>query len=582
MSHPLFRKKSITAILNDAKEGLADATHSSSGLKKVLRVRDLTAMGIAAIVGAGIFSTIGNASYQGGPGVILLFILTAICCGFSALCYAEFASRIPVSGSAYTYAYAAFGELIAWIIGWDLLMEYAIGNIAVAISWSAYFTNLMEGINIHIPSFLTTDYLSASRGFDEANRQMAAGTSLTDLTDNLKVAYSAWTNAPHLGGLRLIANVPALAIVFLITWLVYVGIRETRKATNLMVGLKIVIITVVILIGFFYITPANWHPFLPNGFGGMMKGVSAVFFAYIGFDAISTTAEECENPQRDLPKGMINSLIICTILYILIAIVLTGMVSYSKLQVGDPLAFVFKQVGLNKISYIISFSAVVATASVLLVFQMGQPRIWMSMSRDGLLPKIFSRIHPVYKTPSFSTVLTGFVVAIPALFLNLTEVTDLTSIGTLFAFVLVCGGVLLLPAREAGEAKAKFRIPFINSKYIVPALYLVGVLIFWKNFLGLFDTSEGWQAFRDKLPFFLFVILATALAVASFVKNLSLIPVLGLASCFYLMTELGYTNWLRFLIWLIVGLVIYFLYSRQHSHLAGSPRSTVDGPQQNL
>lgn len=574
MSHPLFRKKSISAILNDAKEGLADATHSSSGLKKVLGVRDLTAMGIAAIVGAGIFSTIGNASFQGGPGVILLFILTAICCGFSALCYAEFASRIPVSGSAYTYAYAAFGELIAWIIGWDLLMEYAIGNIAVAISWSAYFTNLMEGFHIHIPSFLTTDYLSASRGFAEANRQLASGTAMNDLAENLKVAYSAWTNAPHIAGIRFIADIPALAIVFLITWLVYVGIRETRKATNLMVGLKLVIIVIVIAIGFFYVTPANWHPFLPNGFSGMMKGVSAVFFAYIGFDAISTTAEECKNPQRDLPKGMVNSLVICTILYILIAIVLTGMVSYSKLQVGDPLAFVFMQVGLNKISYIISFSAVVATASVLLVFQMGQPRIWMSMSRDGLLPKIFSRIHPVYKTPSFSTVLTGLVVAVPALFLNLTEVTDLTSIGTLFAFVLVCGGVLLLPAREVGETKAKFKIPFINSKFIVPVLYLVGVIIFWKNFLGLFDASEGWQAFRDKLPFFLFVLLATALAIASFVKNLSLIPVLGLASCFYLMTELGYTNWLRFLIWLVVGLTIYFLYSRQHSHLA--LKDTID------
>jgi amino acid transporter len=574
MSHPLFRKKSIAAILSDAEKGLSDATHSSSGLKKVLKVRDLTAMGIAAIVGAGIFSTIGNASYQGGPGVILLFVLTAVCCGFSALCYAEFASRIPVSGSAYTYAYAAFGELIAWIIGWDLLMEYAIGNIAVAISWSDYFTNLMEGLNIHIPAFLTTDYLSASRGFTEASSQIAAGTGFDALADNLKTGYNAWIHAPQLGSLRIIADLPALVIVFLITWLVYVGIRETRKATNMMVLLKVVVIIAVIAIGFFYVAPANWSPFLPNGFGGMMKGVSAVFFAYIGFDAISTTAEECENPQRDLPKGMIYSLIICTVLYILIAIVLTGMVNYKHLQVGDPLAFVFKQVGLNKISYIISFSAVVATASVLLVFQMGQPRIWMSMSRDGLLPKIFSRIHPKYKTPSFSTILTGFVVAVPALFLNLTEVTDLTSIGTLFAFVLVCGGVLLLPAREAGEAKTKFKISYINSKLIVPVLYIVGVIIFWKNFLGLFDYSAGWEGFRDKLPFFLFVILATALAIASFVKNLSLIPVLGLASCFYLMTELGYTNWLRFLIWLVVGLLIYFLYSRHHSHLA--MKDTID------
>lgn len=568
MPHPLFRKKSITAILSDAHEGLSDATHSSSGLKKALRVKDLTAMGIAAVVGAGIFSTIGNASYHGGPGVILLFVLTAVCCGFSALCYAEFASRIPVSGSAYTYAYASFGELVAWIIGWDLLMEYAIGNIAVAISWSAYFTNLLEGINIHIPAFLTTDYLSASRGYAEASRLVAEGTPLSSLADNLRSASTAWTTAPRIGGVRLIADIPALAIVFLITWLVYTGIRETRKATNLMVGLKIIIIFAVIAIGFFYVTPANWNPFLPNGISGMMKGVSAVFFAYIGFDAISTTAEECHSPQRDLPKGMIYSLLICTALYILIAIVLTGMVPYNRLQVGDPLAFVFKQVGLNKISYIISLSAVVATASVLLVFQMGQPRIWMSMSRDGLLPKIFSRIHPTYKTPSFSTILTGFVVAIPALFLNLTEVTDLTSIGTLFAFVLVCGGVLLLPEREPGEEKAKFRIPYINSKFIVPVLYITGIVVFWNNFRGLFDFSGGFEIFRDKLPFFLFVFLATALCIASFVKNLSLIPVLGLASCFYLMTELGYTNWLRFSIWLVVGLTVYFFYSRQHSHLA--------------
>jgi amino acid transporter len=264
---------------------------------------------------------------------------------------------------------------------------------------------------------------------------------------------------------------------------------------------------------------------------------------------------------------MIYSLIICTLLYILIALVLTGMVSYNELQVGDPLAFVFKRVGLDKISYIISFSAVIATASVLLVFQMGQPRIWMSMSRDGLLPKAFSRIHPKYKTPSFATIVTGLFVAIPALFMNLTEVTDLTSIGTLFAFVLVCGGVLLLPKRKEGEAKPKFQIPFINSQFIVPVLFITGVIIFRKNFLGLFDFSGGWEIFRDKLPFFLFVLLSIGLTIASFIKKLSLIPVLGLASCFYLMTELGYTNWLRFLIWLVIGLVVYFLYSRKHSKL---------------
>ena len=567
MSNPLFRKKSIDSILADAKSGLSDATHSSSGLNKVLKLRDLVAMGIAAIVGAGIFSTIGNAAYFGGPGVSLLFVITGVSCGFSALCYAEFASRIPVSGSAYTYAYASFGELIAWIIGWDLLMEYAIGNIAVAISWSQYFVNLLEGIHIHIPSNYTTDYLSASRGFKEASAEIANGTLLTDLPRHLQTAYEAWSVAPQIGSLRVIADLPALGIVFLITWLVYVGIQETRRATNLMVILKMVILLAVVAIGAFYVAPENWSPFLPNGFEGMMKGVSAVFFAYIGFDAISTTAEECENPQRDLPRGMIYSLIICTILYIIIALVLTGMVSYENLQVGDPLAFVFQQVGLNKVSYIISFSAVIATASVLLVFQMGQPRIWMSMSRDGLLPKAFSRIHPKYKTPYFATIVTGIFVAVPALFMNLTEVTDLTSIGTLFAFVLVCGGVLLLPPRKEGEPKPKFQIPYINSQFIVPTIFLIGVYFFWTNFIGLFDINEGWEVFKDKLPFFLFVLLAISLTIACFFKKLSLIPVLGLASCFYLMTELGYTNWMRFLIWLGVGLIIYFVYSKNHSNL---------------
>jgi amino acid transporter len=414
---------------------------------------------------------------------------------------------------------------------------------------------------------LTTDYLSASRAFKEASAGLLKGENLNNFSESVRNGYTAWLNAPHIGNLKLIADLPALAIVFFITWLVYTGIKETRRATNWMVGLKIIILIAVIAIGCFFVAPANWSPFLPNGFGGMMKGVSAVFFAYIGFDAISTTAEECKNPQRDLPRGMIYSLIICTVLYILIAFVLTGMVSYKELQVGDPLAFVFKRVGLDKISYIISFSAVIATASVLLVFQMGQPRIWMSMSRDGLLPKAFSRIHPKYKTPTFATIITGLFVAIPALFLNLTEVTDLTSIGTLFAFVLVCGGVLLLPKREAGEAAPKFKIPYINSQFIVPVLFIVGVIIFWKNFLGLFDFSAGWEIVKEKLPFYLFVLLSIGLTIASFAKKLSLIPVLGLASCFYLMTELGFTNWMRFLIWLVIGLFVYFLYSRHHSKL---------------
>ncbi|WP_207427137.1 APC family permease [Pedobacter sp. SYSU D00535] len=568
MQKNYLRKKPISKILADVDQGYGDGENPEMGkaqLNKVLTVRDLTFMGIAAVIGAGIFSTIGEAAFNGGPGVTILFILTAITCGFSALCYAEFASRIPVSGSAYTYAYASFGELIAWIIGWDLLMEYAIGNIAVAISWSEYFTNLLEGFGIHVPSYLTMDYLSAFRA-NESLQQLNASGKITEITDAMKFNAAAWNAAPGFGNFRLIADLPALLIVALITYLVYIGIRETKRVTNAMVLLKIGVVVAVIVLGFFYVTPENWSPFMPNGFTGVMKGVSGVFFAYIGFDAISTTAEECENPQRDLPKGMIYSLIICTVLYILIALVLTGMVNYSELQVGDPLAFVFKRIGLDNISYIISVSAVIATASVLLIFQMGQPRIWMSMSRDGLLPKAFSRIHPKYRTPSFSTIVTGIVVAVPALFMNLTEVTDLTSIGTLFAFVLVCGGVLVLekdPERRPG----KFRIPYINSKFIVPGLFLAGLFVFRGSIADLFSYSGDWHTYKDSLPYFLFLILALVMSALSFLKNLSLIPVLGMLSCLYLMTELGYQSWERFLIWLAIGLVIYFSYSYKNSKL---------------
>jgi amino acid transporter len=566
MQKSLFRKKSISKILQDSKDGYGDGEHSK--LNKVLNVRDLTLMGIAAVIGAGIFSTIGEASFNGGPGVSILFILTAVTCGFSALCYAEFASRIPVSGSAYTYAYASFGELIAWIIGWDLLMEYAIGNIAVAISWSGYFVNLLKGFNIHIPAYLTMDYLSAFKANKEILELTAQGGNLEGISANIKTAAEAWNTAPTLGGLRLIADLPALMIVFLITALVYIGIKETKKATNAMVILKVLVVLAVIVIGFFYVTPANWHPFLPNGFSGMMKGVSGVFFAYIGFDAISTTAEECENPQKDLPRGMIYSLIIRTVLYILVSLVLTGMVNYSELQVADPLAFVFERVGLNNISYVISISAVIATASVLLIFQMGQPRIWMSMSRDGLLPKAFSKIHPKFKTPYFATIVTGFVVAIPALFMNLTEVTDLTSIGTLFAFVLVCTGVLLLPPDEnIKDGKKRFKMPYINSKWIVPTLLISITIFFYQPILNLFNFEGGWEIIKERLPLFLFIILFIIITILSVWRNLSLIPVLGLLSCAYLMTELGYTNWLRFLIWLGLGLVVYFTYSYKNSKL---------------
>ncbi|MBX2907802.1 MAG: amino acid permease [Taibaiella sp.] len=562
MDEGIFRKKTLQHINKEVAEGYSDG-HASS-MHKVLGVRDLTFMGIAAIVGAGIFSTIGKASFDGGPGIILLFLFVSVACGFSAICYAEFASMVPVSGSAYTYSYVAFGEVIAWIIGWDLLMEYAIGNIAVAISWSSYFTSLVNSIKIgsmqlHIPEYLATDYWTAKAGATEA-------------------AKLAWSNAPLLGGLRVICNLPAFFITAIITWIIYVGIKESRRSTNIMVMLKIGIIILVMVAGCFYVNTANWTPFLPNGIGGVLAGTSAVFFSYIGFDAISTTAEECRNPQRDLPKAMFNSLIICTAIYVIVALVLTGMTSYKNLDVGDPLAYVFTAMNSPVASWIagvISISAVIATASVLLVFQLGQPRIWMSMSRDGLLPPIFSRIHPKYKTPSFSTILTGLVVGIPALFMDLTVVVDLTSVGTLFAFVLVCGGILRLQ-NDPHRPASKFKTPYINARYIVPAMFLVAVVLFgmyypggYKAAFSLTDASGagGWEVIRGKVPFWLFGGVFLVTAVMSYLRSYSLIPVLGFLSCAYLLSESGVSNWERFLIWLVIGLLVYFLYGSGHSKL---------------
>ncbi len=561
MSNSLLRKKSIDKILADAAAGVHDG-HGQ--LNKILGVKDLTFMGIAAVIGAGIFSSIGKACYDGGPAVIYLYIFTAVACGFAALCYAEFASTVPVAGSAYTYSYVAFGEIFAWIIGWDLLMEYAIGNIAVAISWSDYFTGLLDKAGLHIPGWLTMDYSTAHSGFTQAAPLIAAQQQLSTIDPTVLYRHDAWQHAPQVFGMHLIMDIPALLIVALITAIVYVGINESRKAGNIMVIIKLLVIFLVIVLGGYYADPSNWTPFNPNGFSGVMKGVSAVFFAYIGFDAISTTAEECKNPQRDLPRGMIYSLIICTVLYVLLALVLTGMVHYTKLNVGDPLALVFEARGMTWISGIVAVSAIIATASVLLVFQLGQPRIWMSMSRDGLLPKIFSRLHPVYKTPSFSTILTGVLVAVPALFLNLDVVLALTSIGTLFAFVLVCGGVLVLQKQKV-RPESKFRVPFINGKYIVPILFILAVSVTTYAIPSYFSTMFTLEGF----PMIIFWLVALIISVLTFVHAFSLLPVLGLISCFYLMAQESHTNWLRFGIWLAIGLLIYFLYGRRNSHLRG-------------
>ncbi|MEY3539060.1 MAG: hypothetical protein RL188_477 [Bacteroidota bacterium] len=561
----LFRKKSIDKIVQDAASGLVDG-HSASGLKKELGVRDLTLMGIAAVVGAGIFSTIGTAAFHGGPGISILFVITAITCGFSALCYAEFASRVPIAGSAYTYAYVTFGELIAWIIGWALILEYAIGNIVVAISWSGYFINLLEGFHIHLPGWLSTNFETAQQGYEEAMQHLAAGGTKETFSKLARIGYDAITNAPMIGQTRIILNIPAFVIVVLITMLVYRGIKESKKSTNLMVIFKIAIILMVIVLGFFYVDTANWAPFMPNGFKGVLAGVSAVFYAYIGFDAISTTAEECKNPQRDMPRGMIYSLLICTVLYILIALVLTGMVNYTQLKVDDPLAFVFERIGLHKIGYIISISAVVATTSVLLVFQLGQPRIWMSMSRDGLLPKKFSEVHPKFGTPAFATIITGIFVGVPALFMSISRMTDLTSIGTLFAFVLVCFGVLVLPRLSPDVKRQAFRLPYINGQYIIPALALIFIYFGQHRILNAI-MEAGDQGYQEIL-FLVFVFILVVVAVLSFIRKYSVIPIVGAMCCLYLMIEIPPVSWLWFFVWMFIGLVIYSLYSKKHSLLA--------------
>src|SRR5690606_12457617 len=431
MNNRLFRKKSVDQILRDSQEG--------TGLAKVLGVRDLVSLGIAAIVGAGIFSTIGLAAYNGGPAVSLLFVFVAFACVFTALSYAQFASTVPVSGSAYTYAYVAFGELFAWIIGWALVLEYAVSNMVVAISWSQYFVSMCSGFGLHIPKWLT---MAPGYALDAQAKMLEVG--VENLQGIEKVALQAYQTAPRIGDIPIIFDLPAGLITVLVTWLVYIGIKESQKASNLMVLIKIGVIVAVILGGIFFIKPENWTPFAPNGMGGVLSGIAAVFFAFIGFDSISTTAEECKNPQRDLPRAMIYCLVICAVLYVLITSVLTGMVHYSDLNIKDPLAYVFEYVGFDHMAGIISVTCVIAITSALLVFQLAQPRIWMTMSRDGLLWKKFARIHPKYKTPSYATIVTGFVVAIPSLFFKMDFFVDLTSVGTFFAFILVCGGVLYM------------------------------------------------------------------------------------------------------------------------------------------
>ncbi len=502
----MFRTKSVSSLLEASDAG-------SGHLKRTLGPIQLTALGIGALIGAGIFATVGTAAAGGaahigaGPAVAVSFALTAVACGFAALCYAEFASMVPISGSAYTYAYATLGELVAWIIGWDLILEYAVGNVAVAVSWSGYFQELLLGLGWGIPTWLGTDYRAAMHAAGEVAAAVASGVDLATLPGSIRAAADAWQTAPQLAGVPIIFNLPAFAIVAFITWILVIGIKESANLTSTIVVVNLSIIAFFIIVGAFYVKPDNWTPFAPNGFRGISSAAAIIFFAYIGFDAVSTAAEETRNPQRDMPIAMIASLVICTIFYVLVAIVLTGMVPYRELGTAQPLATAFSALGMNWAAGIVAVGAVFATTGVLLVFQLGQPRIFFSMARDGLLPQWAAKVHPKYQTPHVTTILTGVLVAVFAAVLNINEVVELTNIGTLFAFVLVSVGIIVL-RRTDPDRPRPFRTPFVP-----------------------------------------------------------VVPLLAILMCGYLMFQLPLVTWIRFGIWLAAGIVFYWLYGYRHSAL---------------
>jgi len=508
MATSIFARKSVA----DAER---EMSHAGTGLKRSLGKWHLTALGVGATIGAGIFATTGTAIVGdparpgAGPAIVFSFLLTAVACGFAALCYAEFAAMVPIAGSAYTYAYTSIGEFVAWIIGWDLIVEYAVGNIGVAIGWAAYFRELLTHFGISMPAWLSTDYRSAHDAFVA----LAGGAN----DPSTQYLASAWSGAPHLGSIPVIFNLPAFAVVALLTVILVIGIKESANSNNAMVLLKIGIIIFFLCVGAFLIKPGNYtNPatggFAPNGFKGISAAAAIIFFSYIGFDAVSTAAEEAKDPARDMPFGIIMSLIICTVLYILLSIVMTGIAPWQQLGTPEPMitALQFAQgpPALLKFSrFIISLGAVAAMGSVLLVFQMGQPRIFFSMARDGLLPKVFAKVHPKYQTPYVGTILTGLFVATFAAFANIAEVVDLTNIGTLFAFVLVSAGVIFLRRSEPDRVRP-FRVPGV--------------------------------------PF---------------------TPLISIAACLYLMIQLPTVTWIRFGIWLAVGLVFYFAYGYKNSVL---------------
>jgi basic amino acid/polyamine antiporter, APA family len=492
MIRSLFARKPIEALLAEGE--------NPNGLKRVLGAGDLIMLAIGAVIGAGIFGSIGSAAagqvdaagnvirVGAGPALVISFLLLGVCCGLAGLCYAELASMIPQAGSAYAYSYATLGELVAWIIGWDLILEYAVGNVAVAISWGDYFKSLVGGW-ISIPVWLTTGYRTAL------------------LSSNPQI-HGLLDTAPRVAGIPILINVPAFAIVALITWLLLLGVRESARANNIMVAVKLIVLALFIVMGTQHINTANYHPFAPNGFTGIHQGAAIVFFAYIGFDAISTAAEETKNPQRNLPIGILGGLAICTVIYIVIGAVLTGMVPSKDLgTAADPLAYALNATGMTSIAKIVALGAVFSMAAVLLVFQYGQPRIFFAMARDGLLPHWASKVHGKYRTPYITTILTGVFVALWSLIGDAGETYDLTNIGTLFAFTLVCIGVVVLRHTDP-DRRRPFRVPFV---YVVAP---VGALL-----------------------------------------------------CIFVMRGLPHLAWVRFGWWLLIGLALYVIYGYGHSTL---------------
>src|SRR5687767_5693249 len=486
----LFARKPISELL-------AETQHS---LKRVMGAGDLIMLAIGAVIGAGIFSSIGTAAagealptgevirLGAGPALVLSFVLLGAVCGLAALCYAELSSMIPQAGSAYAYSYATLGELLAWVIGWDLILEYAVGNIAVAIAWSGYFTSLLSGFGIEFPAWLTHGYRTAL------------------LSSNPEV-HALLQTAPRIAGIPVLLNIPAAVIVMAITWLLYIGVKESTRANNVMVVVKLLVLGLFVGLGAMHIDPANYKPFAPNGWAGIHQGAAIVFFAYIGFDAISTAAEETENPQRNMPLGILGGLAICTLIYVVVGIVATGLVPYQQLKAADPLARALEVAGLTTASWIVAFGAVVSLTAVLLVFQYGQPRIFFAMARDGLLPAWASKVHPKYRTPHITTVVTGIVVALGSLVADENEIYDLTNIGTLAAFAMVSVGVLVLRYTDPSRPRP-FRVPFV-----------------W------------------------------------------VVALVGAAACVYVMIGLPTQAWVRFGWWLALGLVLYFVYGYRHSRL---------------